>query len=476
MSLSGREILVVEDEVLVRRRLVAYLESVGAECTAVGTVEEGRKALSDLPLDYAFVDVNLPDGVGLDLLEVARANGEIPVVIMTADGGWQLAVEAMKLGAADYVAKPFDPQEAPLILARCETGRREARLKVHRESEHVAASKDGGLFFGDALEAFRSQLDRILQADARLKDRLPPVLIHGETGTGKTTVARWLHANGPRRDKELVVVNCAALPEQLAESELFGHEKGAFTDAKQARIGLFEAADGGTLFLDEIASLSPGLQAKVLTAIESGGIRKVGGEREIKVNVRLIAASNRSLLELARQGLFREDLYHRLSLLEFEIPPLRERGDDILPLAEHLLKRLARKYGFKKAAFSEACRRSLLSYKWPGNVRELEHEIERALVLGDPEALEFSGMAFVGSRGQALAAEGASEEGDWLRRGWRFPEEGFDLEAAIDRLIDRAIEQSEGNVSRASRLLGVPRDYIRYRKKKASGRDGEVSD
>lgn len=463
--LSGREILIVEDEVLVRKRLAAYLETQGAECTAVGTVEEGRNALESLPLDYAFVDVNLPDGLGLELIEVAQEQSEIPVVIMTADGGWEVAVEAMKLGAVDYLAKPFDPHEAPIVLAKAESARRATRLKRHRNRTTVAVSDDSGLFFGKALGAFRKQLEKVIEADKRLSDRLPPVLIEGETGTGKTSVARWLHANGSRSDKELVVVNCATLPDQLAESELFGHEKGAFTDAKQVRIGLFEAADGGTLFLDEIASLSPALQAKVLTAVEDGCIRKVGSSKIISVNARLIVASNRSLKELSEKGEFREDLYHRLNLLAFEIPPLRERKEDVLTMAEFLLASLSRKYGYDTAKFSQACRDWIVGYTWPGNVRELEHEIERALVLGDPEKLEFSVVAGASGTG----SDPSEDASDWLRGGWEFPEEGFLLEDAIDRLVDRAIEQSDGNVSKAARKLGVARDYIRYRKTKRNG-------
>ena len=459
--LSGREILIVEDEVLLRKRLAAHLESQGASCTAVGTVQEGRNALENLPLDYALCDVNLPDGQGLDLIEVAQEQGDIPVVIMTADGGWQLAVDAMKRGAADYLAKPFDPHEVPLVLARAESGRRQTRLKRHRNEPTVSVSDDQGLFFGDALQGFREQLQKVIEADRRLKDKLPPVLIEGETGTGKTSVARWLHVNGSRSDKELVVVNCAALPEQLAESELFGHEKGAFTDAKQARIGLFEAADGGTLFLDEIASLSEALQAKVLTAIEEGCIRKVGSAKTIAINVRLIAASNRSLKALSAQGAFREDLYHRLNLLSFEIPPLRERGEDLLRISDHLLEKLSRKYGYTEAGFSKRCRQSIVAYDWPGNVRELEHEIERALVLGVPEALEFASL----SGGLSESGE-EPDPNDWLKLGWEFPEEGFSLEDSIDRLIDKAIDQCGGNVSKAARMLGVARDYIRYRKGK----------
>ncbi len=462
--LSGREILIVEDEVLLRKRLAAYLESQGAACTAVGTLAEGRNALENLPLDYVLADVNLPDGLGLDLIEVAQEQGEIPIVIMTADGGVAVAVEAIKRGASDYLAKPFDPQEVPLVLGRAQSGRRESRLQRHRNLPTSSSSSDEGLFFGESLEAFRAQLQKVIEADRRLSDKLPPVLIEGETGTGKTSVARWLHANGSRSDKELVVVNCAALPEQLAESELFGHEKGAFTDAKQVRIGLFEAADGGTLFLDEIASLSPLLQAKVLTAIEEGRIRKVGSSKQIEVNVRLIAASNRSLKELSAQGDFREDLYHRLNLLSFTIPPLRDRGEDALRMAEHLLTGLARKYGYKKAAFSERCRRWICSYEWPGNVRELQHEIERALVLGDAESLEFLGMP--GGAGGAVGGSIDADNGDWLNPVWELPAEGFSLEAAIDRLIDIAIDECGGNVSKAARRIGVARDYIRYRKTK----------
>lgn len=468
--LSGREILIVEDEVLLRKRLAAYLESQGASCTGVGSLEEGKRALEDLPLDYVLADVNLPDGVGLDLIEVAIEQGEVPIVIMTADGGVKVAVDAMKRGASDYLAKPFDPEEVPLVLARAETGRRQVRLKRHRNLPTSSGSSDQGLFFGDSLAAFREQLQKVIEADRRLTDKLPPVLIEGETGTGKTSVARWLHVNGSRSDKELVVVNCAALPEQLAESELFGHEKGAFTDAKQARIGLFEAADGGTLFLDEIASLSASLQAKVLTAIEEGRIRKVGSSKMVEINVRLIAASNRSLKELSEKNEFREDLYHRLNLLSFVIPPLRERGNDTLLMADHLLAGLSRKYGYKRAQFSERCKRWICEYEWPGNVRELEHEIERALVLGDPESLEFLGMPSSTSEGSE--ANGENGGGDWLNPAWSLPETGFSLERAIDRLIDCAIDACSGNVSKAARRIGVARDYIRYRKGKKVKRNG----
>lgn len=463
--LSGRDILVVDDEALLRKRLARFLESEGANVVAVSSFEEGKRALNSMSFDYAMLDVHLPDGLGIDLIE--HANG-VSCVTMTADGGVQLAVEAIKRGAADYLAKPFDLQEVPLILARCASALRSERSRAHR----MKGSAEGGsgsdsLFFGESLSSLKEQLDRALAADRRLARKLPPVLLEGETGTGKTTIARWLHANGPRCSEELVVVNCAALPENLAESELFGHEKGAFTDAKEKRIGLFEAADGGTLFLDEIASLSPSLQAKALVAIEEGKIRRVGGVREISVDARVIAASNRDLQELVSEGAFREDLYHRLNLLRASIPPLRERKSDLLELAQHLASGLARRYGLNEIRFSETGRSRLRAHDWPGNIRELSHEIERALILEDPENIDFPALA--------LGEEGARGEAgnDWLDGAWRFPDEGFDLEQAIDRLIDRAIEQVGGNVSAAARLLGVQRDYLRYRLGKRREQSGE---
>ncbi|MEM9157928.1 MAG: sigma-54 dependent transcriptional regulator, partial [Verrucomicrobiota bacterium] len=460
--LSGREILVVDDEPLLRRQLARFLEKEGASVTSASTFEEGKNLFLDMSFDFAMCDVHLGDGLGLDLLEFASG---VTVVIMTADGGWEVAVEAMKRGAADYVAKPFELQEIPLILARCEGAKRSDRSRQHRlKQENGGEGKD--IFFGESLAGMKAQLDRVLAADRRLEGRLPPVLIGGETGTGKSTIAKWLHAKGPRKDKELVVVNCAALPENLAESELFGHEKGAFTDAKEARMGLFEAADGGTLFLDEIASLSLPLQAKVLVAVEEGKIRKVGGSREVEVDTRLIAAANLDLKELAAEGKFREDLYHRLNLLEVRIPPLRDRRADLPALVEYLLEGRAGRYRLDGPSVSKKGMRQLLGYDWPGNIRELSHELERAIILGDPDGLEFPALAGVSGAAMGNEEFGGATGEDWLDPVWEFPLEGFDLEEAIDRLVNKAIDQAGGNVSKAARFLGVQRDYIRYRQKK----------
>ena len=470
--LADREILLLEDQVMLRKRLAAYLESVGAEVTAVGTLEQARDSLKDWQFDFALIDVELPDGEGFDLLREGSFPETTSVVVMTAEGAVQRAVMAMRLGAADFLAKPFEEEELPLILMRCQRSGVSTRLREHRQK--TAEPSGDGLFFGNALSGVRTQLDKILQADQRLGTRLPPVLIAGGTGTGKSTLARWIHRHGPRSGQELVEVNCSTLPDSLAESELFGHERGAFTDARKARIGLFEAAHQGTLFLDEAPSLSPALQAKLLTAIEDGKIRRVGGNKDIAVDVRIIAATNADLKDMVADGKFREDLYHRLNLLALDIPPLGERGADIVDLANHLLGALAKRYRSEVTSVPVAQEPFLLRYPWPGNVRELMHELERQLVWGQGKSLDFSHLSqaqpVARAAVPAIASPSAPPEGsksanDWLAVHWVFPEEGFVLDDAINRLIALAMQQSHQNVSAAARLLGVKRDYVRYRLK-----------
>src|SRR5262249_36598102 len=323
-----------------------------------------------------------------------------------------------------------------------------------------------------SLAALEVQLKKILAADLRMEHELPPVLIQGETGTGKTTIARWLHQQGPKASQPLVEVNCSALPETLAESELFGHERGAFTDARTARMGLFEAAHGGTLFMDELPSLSPPLQAKVLTAIEDHKIRRLGGNKEIPIDVRIIAATNQNLKALVAKGAFREDLLHRLDLFRVSIPPLRDRGGDILLLAESLLERLARKHRLPGKSIYPEGRSKLVAYSWPGNVRELSHELERALVFEEGAELRFEHLH---SPNQAPQPTSSSDNQDWFNERFTFSAEGgFSLEESINRLIQHALKQTHNNVAAAARLLGVSRDYVRYRlsgQKAASGSD-----
>jgi DNA-binding NtrC family response regulator len=303
------------------------------------------------------------------------------------------------------------------------------------------------------LSGIRAQLDVILGAERRLERNLPPVLIEGETGTGKSVLARWLHRQGPRAARPFVTVNCAALPETLAESELFGHERGAFTDANHARIGLFEAADGGTLFLDEIGLLAAPTQAKVLAAVEEGTIRRLGGTKELSVEVRLIAASNRPLSELVEGGRFREDLYHRLDLLHLVLPPLRERGADIISLARHLLERIARRHRLNGLVITPDGEARLLAQPWRGNVRELAHEIERAVIFSHGPALDF---AELGAVPETLPAA-------WRNPAWRLPAEGFSIDGAIADLIGLALRETNHNIAAAARRLGVTREFLRYR-------------
>ncbi len=454
--LAGLSLLVLEDEALLRKQIGAQLERHGADVTGAGTLEAARRFLAELPFDFALLDVNLPDGLGTDLLKEKLFSANTGVIVMTADGGVAGAVEAMRLGAIDYLVKPFDPEELPLVIARARRTRQSARVEEHRRSDDALSGSR--FFFGAAMAPLERQLEKIVAADGRVQTQLPPVLIQGETGTGKTTIARWLHHRGPRAAQALVEMNCSAVPETLAESELFGHERGAFTDARTGRIGLFEAANGGTLFLDELPSLSPGLQAKVLKAIEDHRIRRLGGNKEIPVDVRVVAATHRDLKQLISAGLFREDLYHRLDLYRVEIPPLRERGDDVVRLAELLMERLCQRHRLPRKTITTEGRRKLLTHAWPGNVRELSHEIERAIVFEESEQVSFPSLHAASDNGGTV-----SDRNDWLNPLFAFPPEGFSLEDAINRLIQLALKQTNGNVSGAARLLGVSRDYVRYR-------------
>lgn len=448
---TGSEVLLLEDDPVLRRRLAAHLRGLGAEVTETDRIDRARRILAEARFDFALVDLHLPDGEALELLRDQCFSENTGVVVMTAFGGVKKAVEAMRLGASDYLAKPFEPEELPLAFLRSRATRTAARREEHRSAG--VAGEATGLFFGESLGSVRTQLDTILATERRLERNLPPVLIEGETGTGKSALARWLHLQGPRAARPFITINCAALPETLAEAELFGHERGAFTDAKRARFGLFEAADGGTLFLDEVASLAAPTQAKVLTAVEDGTIRRLGGTREIGIDARLIVASNRPLADLVQQGAFRADLYHRLDLLRIALPPLRERGTDLIALARHLLTRIAARHrltGLKITAEGES---RLLAQPWRGNVRELAHEIERAVIFGAGGPLDFA----------HLGAATAPVANAWRNPAWRLPADGFSLDAVTDALIAEALRETNDNVSAAARRLGVTREFVRYR-------------
>jgi DNA-binding NtrC family response regulator len=458
MNLAGMDLLLVEDDPLLRRQMAVTLEQLGGEVFVAVDLKTARELRRQMDFDIVLLDMNLPDGLGMDLLREELFAPSTGVVIMTANSNVQHAVEAMRLGALDYLVKPFNPLELPLVLARAQRARQSNRREDHRRTE----AGQEAFQFGDALGDLKSRLDKIIAADQRIAGTPPPVLIEGETGTGKTTIARWIHHHGARSGNALVEVNCSALPEALAEAELFGHERGAFTDAHAARMGLFEAAHEGTLFLDELPSLSLALQAKVLTAIEDQMIRRVGARKPIAMDVRIIAATSQDLKQLAASGAFREDLYHRLDLYRLRLPPLRERGQDILRLAEDLLGRLYRKHRQVARRISRAGQERLLTYPWPGNVRELAHELERALVFEEGGELDF--------RQLLVNVPGSGKEGDgnqdWFNERFLFPDQGFHIEKAVLRMIRHALKQSRDNMAGAARLLGVPRDYLRYRLEK----------
>jgi DNA-binding NtrC family response regulator len=454
---AGCDILLLEDDAPLRRRLAAHLEHLGAHVSLATGVAEARRLLATGRFEFALIDLHLPDGEGLDLLREGAFSETTGVVVMTAFGGVKQAVEAIKLGAGDYLSKPFEAEELPLAFLRCQKTRGSARQAEHQAHEVEAEAES--LLFSPGLSALRTQLEAVIAAEHRVRATLPPVLIEGETGTGKSALARWLHRHGPRAAQPFIALNCAALPDTLAEAELFGHERGAFTDARRARIGLFEAADGGTLFLDEIAFLAPAIQAKVLVAVEEGSIRRLGDTREIKVNARLIAASNRPLAEQVKTGAFRNDLYQRLNFLRIEVPPLRERSGDIVPLARHLLDRIAGRHRLTGLTLSAAGETALCRQPWRGNVRELAHEIERAVIFGAAGPLDF---AHLNSEGEARSPPALVPR---TNRPLTLPESGLSLDAAIDELIASALSQTNHNVSAAARRLGVTREFLRHRLK-----------
>src|SRR5918911_2652842 len=377
--MSGPTVLIVDDERTLARSIKVFLAESGYEAEVASDAEQALELLERLRPDVVFADVRLPGMSGIELLRRIREfDAAIPVIVMTAYGTIEGAVEAVKLGAFDYLKKPVDLEELKLMADRA----RESSL-LKQELSYYRRRAGGGrdLPFGGILgesPAMRAVMEQVQQVAAL--DETPPVLITGETGTGKGLVARTIHASGARAAKPFIEVNCTALPATLMEAELFGYERGAFTDAKESKIGLFEAAEGGFLFLDEVGDIELPLQGKLLRAIEERTVRRVGGVRDRKVDVRILAATNRDLEREAQRGQFRKDLYFRLAVILLRLPPLRERGADVLLLAKHFLRRLSAKYGKDVRRIDARAQEVLLSYPWPGNVRELSHVIERAVL------------------------------------------------------------------------------------------------
>jgi DNA-binding NtrC family response regulator len=366
----------------------------------------------------------------------------------------------MRRGARDYVQKPLDLDEIRLKVERAVSGARAQReISYHRERQSVAGDVLGS---SAAMERLRGLVARLARAAGGPGQPAPTVLLLGETGSGKGHVARALHATGGRRDGPFIEVNCTALPENLVEAELFGHERGAFTDAKSARAGLFEAADGGTVFLDEIGHISPALQSKFLKVIEEKTVRRLGSSASRAVDVQVIAATSRDLEAAVQLGEFREDLYQRLSVAVLRIPPLREREEDAVLLARIFLAAAARRYGMPTRALSPAAERALLAHRWPGNVRELANTMERTVLFSDADPVEPEDLGLAPTAGPA----GAITAGPTGSVEITMPDDGLSLEAVERSLIVTALERAGGNQSQAARLLGISRDTLRYRMEK----------
>jgi two-component system, NtrC family, response regulator AtoC len=459
--MTGSTVLIVDDERTLARAVKAFLSEAGYEAEVAGDAETALTLVESLRPDVVFADVRLPGMSGIDLLRRIRDfDPAIPVIIMTAHGTIEGAVEAVKLGAFDYMKKPLDLEELKLLADRArETALMKQELSYYRRRAANEVPFAGILGSSPALRAVMDQVRQIAALD-----ETPPVLITGETGTGKGLVARTLHNSGPRAAKPFIDVNCTALPANLMEAELFGYERGAFTDAKESKIGLFEAAEGGFLFLDEVGDLEQSLQGKLLRAIEERTVRRVGGIRDRKINVRILAATNRNLENEVQLNRFRSDLYFRLAVILLHLPPLRERGEDALVLAEHFLRRFSAKYGKDVRRIDARAREVLLSYPWPGNVRELSHVIERAVLWSRDTTLNVEHLSVAAP--MRVASDGPTPASPVAQRTTDEGTDGTDLLGVERSMIERAMREAGGNQTRAAQRLGISRDTLRYRLKK----------
>ena len=423
-------VLVVDDEPAVRLGICRFLEAKGFETYEAEDCRSAEEACAAGSADVAIVDYKLPDGSGVDLVRrLKETNPGLAVIVLTAHGSIELAVKAIKEGADQFLTKPIDLQAVLLVLERLVEGR--------RNREKVAGLRRSGREAFDPFLGTSPSIRRLAAEARRLLDSDSPVLIQGETGSGKGVLARWLHDNGPRRDDAFVDLNCASLGRDLLESELFGHEAGAFTGAVKRKLGLLEVAHGGSVFLDEIGDMDSVTQARVLKVLEERRFRRVGDVRDRTVDVRLIAATNHDLRKLTREGRFRDDLFYRISALPLAIPPLRERPEDVPVLAGEILASAACHRAGGVAGISEEALSELRAYSWPGNIRELRNVLERALLVRDGDLIRPPDFRF-----EALASGG--ESGDALT-----------LEEVERRHIARVLRLEEGHIARAAKRLGI---------------------
>jgi DNA-binding NtrC family response regulator len=460
-------VLIVEDEKLLRWALEQQLKRAGHTVQVAADLASAAQHLGRHQPEVVLLDLGLPDGHGLDFYEANRERlADSVVIVMTALGQVEEAVRAMKLGALDFLTKPVDQAELVRLVERSLSIRSDRLEAQAARSSRERTLKQEIVAISPAFREVLANAEQVAGAE------IATILLLGESGSGKNVLARHIHALSSRRARQLLEVSCATIPENLLESGLFGHEKGAFTDAKGSKLGTFELADGGTVVLDEIGELRLDMQAKLLHFLEERRFCRVGGTREIAVDVRVLALTNRDLQGMVREKLFRPDLYYRLSAFPLRLPPLRERREDILPLAQHFLTTLGPKLGRRFTGLEREAENRLLSYGWPGNVRELRNVIERAMVFERGERL--------GPRALVLDWEGGAE-GDGVTVAGGLPAESAGMPIGIvpldeleREMVQRAMRATHDNQTRAAELLGVTRDQLRYRLKKFDLRADET--
>ncbi len=455
-------VLIIEDEASVRSALAARLAQQGYAARPAKTAEEGLEALEAGGVNLVLLDYRLPDADGLELLaQIRRDWPEVPAVMMTAFTNVDLAIQAIRSGAYDYVSKPFSLDEMMVVVDKALEAH---RLRSEVRALHVRQQKEFGFDQIVARSPQMAEIVNLLRSLAESEART--ILLEGESGTGKDLAAKVLHYNSPRSERPFMNITCTALPEALLESELFGHEKGAFTDARKLKQGLVELADGGTLFLDEIGDMPAPLQAKLLRFLEEKAFRRVGGTVDIRVDIRIVAATNQNLRMQVARGIFREDLFYRLNIFPITLPPLRERTGDIPLLVRHFIEEFNREFRKDVAGIDPDALEVMQSYHWPGNVRELKNLVERAMLLAGGEALTLADLPGELKRETAPAPESETPAAPEDPAARLLGDQGLDLTALERDLVARALAKAGGNQTRAARLLGLSRDQLRYRVQK----------
>jgi DNA-binding NtrC family response regulator len=452
--MAEERILVVDDEYLIRWTLQQNLTKEGYEVLLAETGEEALEKVEGEAPDLMLLDIKLPGMDGYEVLEKAlRIDQGIVPIMITAYEDVESVVKTMRLGAFDYITKPFNFDKVRFSIQKAlEASQLKREVKHLRREQRNWVGLNNIVAMSEEMRKVIQMVGKMAQSDAST------VLVQGESGTGKELVAHAIHDWSRRENMPFITVNCAGFPEHMLENELCGHEKGAFTDAKEVKKGLLEVADGGTLFLDEIGDMNLNLQAKLLRLVEQKSFRRIGGVKDIQVNVRIITATNQDLMKLKEEGKFREDLFYRINITALRMPPLRERPKDILPLTKYFIQKYNEKFHKDVQKVSKVVEDFFMAYNWPGNVRELRNVIERAMILGDGDTLLMEHLP------TEILGQG-SKEGK-VAEEIRIPPEGISLEKVEEALVRQALKMTNGNQTKAAKLLDISRDALRYRMQK----------